>query len=205
MSYTAKTAKELREQAGSLLSKLAGELSSIQAALTALGSGSGALADGKVWIGDALGACAQKTMSGDATMTREGVISIGAQKLDGAHAKNTAEDNVIGGLAETFMINIDAGAIGDKDITVTHKVRVLDAHVILRGAGVESCTGTLKNAANAITDAMALSGSDKAIIRAASIDDATYEIGAGGTLRFTTAVGATQPECLVVVNAIRVA
>lgn len=39
-------------------------------------SGLSDLADGKIWIGDAAGAAAAKTPSGDATMTREGVITV---------------------------------------------------------------------------------------------------------------------------------
>jgi hypothetical protein len=40
----------------------------------------------------------------------------------------------------------------------------------------------VKNGASAITNAMAASGSDQALVRAATIDDAAYEIAAGGTL-----------------------
>jgi len=125
--------------------------------------------------------------------------------MDGTICKVTAESDVIGGIAEIFMIPITAGANADTDVTVTHKIRVLDAYLILRGAGVESATLQVKNTANAITDAMAASGSDKAIVRAASIDDAYYTIAAGGKLRVTGASGATQPAALVIVSAVRVA
>jgi len=125
--------------------------------------------------------------------------------MDGTICKVTAESDVIGGIAEVFMIPITAGANADTDVTVTHKIRVLDAQLLLRGAGVASATLQVKSTANAITDAMAASGSDKAIVRAASIDDAYYDIPAGGKLRVTGASGATQPAALVTVWAVRVA
>src|SRR5579864_3854982 len=53
----------------------------------------------------------------------------------GAQVATVAESNVIGGIPLVFMIPIAAGALADTDIVMTHKVRVLDAHLILRGAG----------------------------------------------------------------------
>ncbi len=76
---------------------------------------------------------------------------------------------------------------------------------MLRGAGVSSTTLTVKNGTTAITDTMAASGADKALVRAATIDDASWEVAAGGTLRVTSATGATQPAATVFVRAIRVA
>jgi len=124
---------------------------------------------------------------------------------DGDGVAVVAESNVIGGIPLTFMIPLAAGALADTDITMTHKVRVLDAYLVLRGAGVATTTLQVKNGTSAITDAMAASGSDNAIVRAAEIDDAAYEIDAAGTLRVTSATGATQPDALVVVTAVRVA
>lgn len=128
-----------------------------------------------------------------------------AASEDGTVMKVVAESNVIGGIPLTFMVPIAAGALGNTDITMTHKVRVLDAYLILRGAGVATTTLQIFNGANAITDAMAASGSDTDLVRAANIDDANYEIAAAGTLRVTSATGATQPDALVVVTAVRAA
>ena len=122
-----------------------------------------------------------------------------------AQVATVEESNVVGGIPIVFMIPIVAGALADTDIVSTHKVRVLDAYLILRGAGVATTTLQVKNGMDAITNAMAASGSDQALVRAASIDDAHYEIAAGGTLRVTSATGATQPAALVVVTAVRVA
>lgn len=216
MVYVAKTVKELRTQAGTLLQKVASELALIDAAIDAAAGGAwSALASARIIVGNGSGVATSVAMSGDIAIDNAGATAIQAGKVtqamhaaaseDGTVAKVVAEDNVIGGLPVVFMINIDAGDVGAKNITMTHKVRVLDAYVILRGAGVGSCTLTVGNGANAITNAMAVSGSDQAVVRAASIDDAYYEIAATtGTLRVTTAAGATQPECLVVVTAVRI-
>lgn len=121
-----------------------------------------------------------------------------------SYADEVAESDVIGGATLTFMIPITAGALGNTDVTVTNKIRVIDAYHVLKGAGIATTTFQVFNGASAITDAMAASGSDKALVRAAEIDDAAYEIAAAGTLRVTSATGATQPDALVVVTAVKV-
>lgn len=125
--------------------------------------------------------------------------------LNGSKVAVVAESNVIGGIPLIYEIPIVAGALGNTDVTVTHKIRVLDAHHVLKGAGVANTTFQVFNGASAITNAMIASGSDQDLVRAASIDDAAYEIDAAGTLRVTSATGATQPDALMIVTAIRVA
>lgn len=125
--------------------------------------------------------------------------------LTGSGVKVGAESNVIGIVPVVFAIPIAAGALGNTDIVVTHKIRVIDAWLVLKGAGVATTTLQVKNGTSAITNAMAASGSDTALVRAANIDDAAHEIAAGGTLRVTSATGATQPDAIVYVSAIRVA
>lgn len=132
------------------------------------------------------------------------LAKIDPASLDGTVAKVVAESNVIGGMPVTFMIPIAAGALGNTDVVMTHKVRVIDAYLALKGAGVANTTLQVFNGASAISDAMAASGADKAVVRAAELDDAAYEIAAAGTLRVTSATGATQPDALVVVTAVRV-
>jgi len=124
--------------------------------------------------------------------------------LTGLHTKVLATSNVIGGIPVLHVITLAAGALANTDVTLTHKTRVVDAWFVLAGAGVASTTLQIKNAANAITDAMDASGSDTAIVRATTIDDAYHEIAAGGTLRVTSATGATQPAAIVYVLGVRV-
>lgn len=125
--------------------------------------------------------------------------------LDGVQVTNLADANVVGVLPVLHRIDIAAGALADTDVVLTHKTRVIDAWLVLRGAGVATTTLQVKNGASAITEAMAASGSDKAIVRAAVLDDAAWEIAAGGTLRVTSATGATQPDATVFVLGARVA
>jgi hypothetical protein len=124
--------------------------------------------------------------------------------LDGTNVANSANVSLVGAIPIVFRIDLAAGALADTDVIMTNKVRVIDAYLILRGAGVASTTLTVKNGASAITNAMAASGSDQALVRATTIDDAAYEIAAAGTLRVTSATGATQPAATVYVTAIRV-
>jgi hypothetical protein len=138
----------------------------------------------------------------DANIT---LAKIAPATLDGTVAKVVANVNVIGGIPVIHQIDIAAGVLGNTDVTLTHKTRIVDAWLVLRGAGVSTTTLRVCNATNAITDAMAASGSDQAIVRAASINDAYWEIAAGGTLRVTSAVGASQPDATVFVLGYRVA
>lgn len=132
-------------------------------------------------------------------------VDIAAASLDGTIAKVVAESAVIGGIPLVYAIPIASGALADTDIVVAHKIRVLDAWLVLRAAGVANTTLQVKNATNAISDAMAASGSDTALVRAATINDANYEIAAAGTLRVTSATGASQPAAVVYVTCMRVA
>ncbi len=125
--------------------------------------------------------------------------------ITGLATKFVADANVIGGIPVIHRINIAAGAVGNTDVTLTHKTHVMDAWLVLKGAGVATTTLQVKNGTNAITDAMAASGSDQALVRAASINDAYNEIAAGGTLRVTSATGASQPDAVVYVLGFRVA
>lgn len=125
--------------------------------------------------------------------------------LDGSNVANSANVGVIGSIPVWHRIDLAAGANADTDVTLTHKTRIIDAFVVLRGAGVASCVLTVKSTATAITNGMAASGADTALVRAANIDDAAYEIAAGGILRVTSSGGASQPACTVYVLGLRVA
>jgi len=124
--------------------------------------------------------------------------------IDGDCVKTTADSSTIGGLYVVHTVALAAGAIGDTDIVLKHKTRILNVQTILKGAGVAGCVLTVKNAANAITDAIDISTGDKTKNWALTIDDAYWDIAAGGTLRLTTSVGATQPACYVIIQGMRV-
>jgi len=130
---------------------------------------------------------------------------ITTQSLSGTVVKVAAADNVVGALPLLFRIDIAAGALATKNVVMTHKVRIIDVWVHLTGAGVANTTLTVGNVADIVTNAMAVSGSANAIVRASSLDASKIEIAAGTALRVITAVGATQPTCVVYVLALPVA
>lgn len=125
--------------------------------------------------------------------------------LSGTQQAVVADNNAIGGVLVLHIVQMAAAALANNDITLTHKERVIDAWFVLGGAGVGSTTITIKNNTSAITDAMDASGSDKAIVRATTIDEANHEIAAGGTLRTQTETGATQPKATAYILCVRVA
>jgi len=99
------------------------------------------------------------------------------------------------------VVNVPDGATADINVTLTHKTEILDVIVQKRaGAGGASDTITIKNAGNAITDAIDINVADKTIKRPATIDDAQSTIAAGGTLRVTrTKASGANVACLVTV------
>lgn len=137
-------------------------------------------------------------------ITDAGANIVTPATLKGTDAAVVADVNVIGGVPILFRIDLAAGANADTNVTMTHKIRVINAWLVLRGAGVASCVLTVKSTGNAITDGMAASGADTTVVRAGTIDDANYEIAAAGVLRVTSSGGASQPAATVYVLAIRV-
>lgn len=155
------------------------------------------LASAKILVGDSNGEAAPVDMSGDATISNTGALTIAAgavedamvasQALDGEHVKDNADDATSSSLLVVHAIAIGAGAAADHDVTVDHKIKVIDAWAQHEGgAGEANDTIQVKSGANAITDAMSWAGADNAIVRATTIDDANATIAASGTLRVTT-------------------
>lgn len=109
-----------------------------------------------------------------------------------------------------YAFHVLDAASGNFGVTVDRKIRVVDAWCVKRGGDGNATEDTIVvgNGANAISDAMAIGlPNDNGITRAATIDDANYEIAAAGELRITWVKGAgggNDPECDVFVLAIRV-
>jgi hypothetical protein len=122
-----------------------------------------------------------------------------AAALNGSNVAVSSNADAGGDIPLLHRINITAGAIGNTDLTITRKERVVDVWLVLTGVGVATTTLQVFNGTNAITEAMAASGSAKAIVRAATIDSTYWEISASGTLRVTSATGASQPNAVVFV------
>jgi hypothetical protein len=134
-------------------------------------------------------------------------IAVEAASLSGTQVAVNAAANVIGSIPVIHRVTVPAGTTGDVDVTLTHKTLVVDAWLVkTTAAGGGAGTITVKNGATAITDAMSININDKAIARATTIDDASHEIAAGGTLRVTrTRSASTDESCIVYVKGVRVA
>jgi hypothetical protein len=131
----------------------------------------------------------------------------GGDRIAGSDVNDVAEGDVVGGIPVVHIIDVPDGSTGDVDVTLTHKTRVLDVLVIkVAAAGGASDTLTVKNGANAITNAISINIADKTTARAGEIDDAQWDIAAAGTLRATrTKASAANVACKVVVTGVRVA
>ena len=132
----------------------------------------------------------------------------GAINLTGTVSVPTvASGSVTGGLPLVFPLTVSSGADGDQDITVTPKIRVIKAWLVMKGAGTAGSTVTVKNGATAITEVLDVSAAlDKAVVDFTSIDDAQMDIAAAGTLRISHAsTGADFPGAELYVQALHVA
>jgi len=173
-------------------------------------------ADAQIGIGDGT-TFNSVAVSGDIAIDNTGATTIQAGAVDeaminpntltGTVAANVADANVIGGLPQLFRINTAGGATANTDVTVTHKIRVIDAWVVNNAAGTTSDTIQVLNSTSAITNAIDISGGDKTVARAGEIDDAAHEIAAAGTLRITETDGggSDSPATTVYILAVRVA
>lgn len=141
---------------------------------------------GTLYVDDSTGAVYVNIGTGlDPAWTN--AASVALSSLDAGDVANAAADATTAGLPVLYQIAIAGGAAADEDITVDHKIKVVDAWAQhTGGAGEVSDTIQVKSTAAAITDAMDWSGADNTIVRAATIDDANATIAAAGVLRATT-------------------
>lgn len=119
--------------------------------------------------------------------------------------QTVADKNVVGAIPVVHRIDVADAATGDIDVTLTHKTRITDITVVKTGnAGGAANTITVKNTADAISDAISINVNDKVVARAGTIDDAYHEITAGGTLRITRTKAGGNAACIVYVHGFRV-
>lgn len=163
------------------------------------------LTDANILVGDGDDIGSEVTLSGDVTMDNLGEVTIADSVLDGSNVADFADDGVIGGIPIVFCIDVSNSAT-DYDVTMTHKVRVIDAWIVSTGVAAHASLDTLqlKNGTNAITEALAKGDTQYATKRFATIDETYTEIAATGTLR-VTAVKDTNCAAKVFVMAVRVA
>ena len=126
---------------------------------------------------------------------------ITANSIDGTIAANVADVNVIGGIPVVHRV-LASALSADVDVVLTHKTRIIDVVCVATAAGAAADTITVKNGASAITNAIDLNVVDTTVVRAGTIDNAQWEIAAGGTLRVT---GASAVNAEVIIYGIRVA
>lgn len=130
----------------------------------------------------------------------------GIQSSTPVKPANVASAQVTPGTPVVYRIDVADAVTGDVDVVLTYRTRVLDVLVIKTGTdGASGNLITVKNGANAITDAIDMDVTDKAVKRSATIDDAYHEIAAAGTLRVTRTKAGGNAACEVYVHGVMVA
>lgn len=125
--------------------------------------------------------------------------------FNGVQNATYATNGLVPANLEAYVFSVANGASGDTDYVLTYKTRVLAAAVILTAAGDPANTYTIKNAGNAITNAITPGAADTTFALCSEINDANYEIAAGGTLRISHVRTGGSSAALVVVLGIKVA
>lgn len=116
------------------------------------------LADGKILIGDASNVGAEKTMSGDITMTREGVTSIGANKVTAAKlaaaitpshvVKYAGKYTSVGGDTAALAISVP-GVLATDIVLVTLEAQAAAETIVKAVPSADTVTVTLSADAGA--------------------------------------------------------
>lgn len=134
-----------------------------------------------------------------------GSFSIAANIISATQTTTTSSENIVPGFMLTHLITTAGGPTADTILTANLKIRVLDVFVQNTSAGSAADTIVVKNNTLAITDAIDVSGVDKSIARALTIDNANAIINAGGTIRITETDGGgnDSPGTLVTIIAVR--
>jgi hypothetical protein len=130
---------------------------------------------------------------------------LAAESVTGAKAAESANADVLGAVPLLYHASI-ADASADTDIVVTSKIRVVDFWILNKGAAAHAANDvvTLKNGADAISNAVAKTAATDIIVRATTLDDSKTDIADGGTMKFT-AVKDTNVACEAYVLAYRIA
>lgn len=125
---------------------------------------------------------------------------LAANIIDDSKVVKTTSGNVLGTVPVIFRQDFAAGANADATIVVTDKMLVIDAWLVLTGAGVATEVVTLKNGASAMATALAASGADGTVARAVTWVTAQRTLNAGASLVISPGTGASQPNMSVFVE-----
>lgn len=121
------------------------------------------------------------------------------------NAEVSTANGTAGSIPLMFRTSIPDAATGDVSIVTEFAVRVIDFWIVKQGgAGAAGNTIQLKSAGNAITDALDANVADKAVVRAATIDDAQHELAAGGELRVTRTKAGGNAQCIAYTLCVKV-
>jgi hypothetical protein len=150
---------------------------------------------------------ANTELVGTATTSGGAVTGVNSNPAGRRNLLQISSQNIQGGPLWVHRVDVPAGTTGNIDTVVSHKIRVVDVSLVkTTGAGGGAGTIQVLNGAAAISDAMSINVADQTVVRAATIDDANWEIAAGGTLRITrTRTASTNEACTVTVIGYRVA
>ncbi len=133
------------------------------------------------------------------------LVKVAPNTIDGTVAKNVGDQDVIAGQMLVYKIVVPNSST-DLDITVTHKVQVIDVWATKTSTlGASGDAVKVQNSANEITTtALDLNVADSTVARATVLSDANSTIAAAGTLRINP-TSVSNCECEVFVQVIRVA
>jgi len=179
-TYTATGAGTFRSKGGSLSEKLGYEFALIDAKFDEYDASSvlGELADGKIIVGNSEGVATDVTMSGDATISNTGALTI---------ATGAVEDSMIEGLAAgQIILGVDGTAANN-------------LKAVLSGDVTMGATGAVTIGAGKVTEAKMLAITADGL-HAKRIARATYDFAVDGGVVGDIGLGVSLPDNAVVVR-----
>lgn len=191
MTYTAPTARALRNKKGSVTDKLATELGLIETEFGTVELGDIALNSGEMLVGSAANAATAVTPSGDVTVSNTGVMTIGSAKVeDGMMKSAEASASLFVGQGDgTVLEVVPSGAwtiAADGTATLADaalspaKLALVDGHIIVGDASGEGADVAMSGDATIANTGAITIGAKKVTAAKTALTEGKVFIGASG-------------------------
>lgn len=168
-----------------------------------------ALPSGQMLVGNPGNQAAAVAMSGDATLSNSGVLSLVAGAVDAQNVSNYTVDDVVAGISTTLVFDLAGnGATTNEDKTLTYGLNITGFKVINRGNGSLGDTVQLQTGSGvAISDILSVGGANNSFESAHDLHHSNTSIASGGTLRFRLVDGGgnDRPPVRVIVEGVKIA
>jgi hypothetical protein len=138
------------------------------------------------------------------TVDAQGRLTAAASgTVDAAGVTNVGNSVATGSVHIVHSFDIADAASADYDLVLTHKMEIYDVTIIKTGGDATTATVTIKNAANAITNAISIGVVKGTICYPTTLDPTYNPIAAAGTLRISVSRTTGNAACRIILESVR--